>query len=112
VTGGNGACPSCGAPVRAGDSFCESCGTELAPPMVSSAPPGYQAECPVCSVDPEAPPAVITAEGYCGSCGRKVPTGRDHSELDLGLLAGMTDRGVRHTRNEDAMALATADAPG
>jgi serine/threonine protein phosphatase PrpC len=110
--GGNGACPSCGAPVRAGDSFCESCGTELAPPMVSSAPPGYEAECPVCSVDPEAPPAVITAEGYCGSCGRKVPSGRDHSELDLGLLAGMTDRGVRHTRNEDAMALATADAPG
>ena len=54
----------------------------------------------------------ITAEGYCGSCGRKVPSGRDHSELDLGLLAGVTDRGVRHTRNEDAMALATADTPG
>ena len=112
MTGEDGACPSCGAPVRAGDSFCESCGTELAPPMVSSVPPGYQAECPVCSVDPEAPPGVITAEGYCESCGRKAPSGRDHSELDLGLLAGVTDRGVRHSRNEDAMALATADAPG
>jgi serine/threonine protein phosphatase PrpC len=116
VTGGplalEATCPSCGAPVGAGDSFCESCGTELTPPMVSTAPPGYQAECPVCSVDPEAPPSAITAEGYCESCGRKVPSGRDHAELDLGLLAGVTDRGLRHSRNEDAMALATADAPG
>ena len=105
-------CPSCGAPTAVSDSFCEACGTELAPPMASTAPPGYRAECPVCSVDPEAPPGAITAEGYCESCGRKVPSGRDHSELDLGLLAGVTDRGLRHTRNEDAMALATADAPG
>jgi serine/threonine protein phosphatase PrpC len=63
-------------------------------------------------VDPAAPPAAISAEGYCESCGSKVPSGRDHSELDLGLLAGVTDRGVRHPRNEDAMALATADTPG
>jgi serine/threonine protein phosphatase PrpC len=116
VTGGplavEGTCPRCAAPVGAADSFCESCGVELTPPMVSAAPPGYQAECPVCSVDPEAPPSAITADGYCESCGRKVPSGRDHSELDLGLLAGVTDRGLRHTRNEDAMALATADAPG
>jgi serine/threonine protein phosphatase PrpC len=116
VTGGprpvEAACPSCGAPVGAGDSFCESCGTELAPPVVSAAPPGYEAECPVCSVDPEAPASVITPEGYCGSCGRKMPSGRDHAELDLGLLGGVTDRGLRHARNEDAMALATADGPG
>jgi serine/threonine protein phosphatase PrpC len=104
-------CPSCGAPVGARDSFCESCGTELAPPVVSTAPPGHEAQCPVCSVDPEASPSVITPEGYCESCGRKVPSGRDHSELDLGLLAGVTDRGLRHPRNEDAMALATADGP-
>jgi serine/threonine protein phosphatase PrpC len=104
-------CPSCGAPVAARDSFCESCGTALAPPTASAAPPGYQAECPVCSVDPEALPSTITPEGYCESCGRKVPSGRDHSELGLGLLAGVTDRGLRHARNEDAMALATADGP-
>jgi serine/threonine protein phosphatase PrpC len=57
-------------------------------------------------------PAGVTADGYCESCGRKVPTGRDHTELDLGLLAGVTDRGRRHPRNEDAMALATAETPG
>ncbi len=107
----SGTCPSCGEPVAATDSFCESCGTELAPPADSAGPPGYVAQCPVCSVDPSATPGEISAEGYCESCGRKVPSGRDHAELDLGWLAGVTDRGLRHPRNEDAMALATAETP-
>jgi serine/threonine protein phosphatase PrpC len=42
----------------------------------------------------------------------EVPSGRDHIEVDLGLLAGVTDKGLRHARNEDAMALATAELPG
>jgi serine/threonine protein phosphatase PrpC len=37
---------------------------------------------------------------------------RDHQELELGGLAGVTDRGLRHQRNEDAMALATAATAG
>jgi len=82
-----------------------------APPADSAGPPGYVAQCPVCSVDPSATPGAINAEGYCESCGRKVPSGRDHAELDLGRLAGVTDRGRRHPRNEDAMALATAETP-
>jgi len=102
-------CSSCGEQVSASDSFCESCGTELNPPMVSASPPGYAAQCPVCSVDESATPGAITAEGYCETCGRKVPSGRDHVELDLGVLAGVTDRGLRHQRNEDAMAMATAE---
>ena len=28
-------CPTCGAPAGAADSFCESCGTELTPPVSS-----------------------------------------------------------------------------
>ena len=36
-----------------------------------------------------------------------VPPSRDHSEVDLGTAAGVTDRGLRHHRNEDAMALAS-----
>jgi serine/threonine protein phosphatase PrpC len=67
-------------------------------------------ECPVCSAD-SAGPAAVGPDGYCETCGRKVPVGRDHAELDLGLLAGVTDRGLRHERNEDAMALATANGP-
>jgi serine/threonine protein phosphatase PrpC len=104
-------CSSCGEQVGATDSFCESCGTELTPPVVSASQPGYSAQCPVCSVDPSATPGAISADGYCESCGRKVPSGRDHVELDLGVLAGVTDRGLRHQRNEDAMALAAAEAP-
>jgi serine/threonine protein phosphatase PrpC len=105
-------CPSCGQPTDSGDAFCESCGMELAPAVVSTGTPGFVPSCPVCSVDPSVPqPAEVTPDGYCESCGRKVPTGRDHSELDLGLLAGVTDRGRRHPRNEDAMALATAETP-
>ncbi len=34
---------------------------------------------------------------------------RDHAEVDLGLLAGVTDRGLRHEHNEDAMEVAVAD---
>ncbi len=116
MTGGSAqpgaTCPACGEPVGATDSFCEACGTELSPAVVSTASPASTPECPVCSVDPSVPPGAIGPEGYCESCGRKVPSGRDHAELDLGLLAGVTDRGLRHARNEDAMALATAAAPG
>jgi len=107
-------CPSCGEPVGAADSFCESCGTGLAAaepclPETGPSPPGYVAQCPVCSLDPSASPGAISADGRCESCGRQVPSGRDHVELDLGWLAGVTDRGLRHSRNEDAMAFATAE---
>jgi serine/threonine protein phosphatase PrpC len=97
------ACPDCGAAIIAQDSFCEACGTELAPAAVSAGDAVAARACPSC------PDSVISPEGYCGACGRRVPDGRDHAELDLGLLAGVTDRGLRHHRNEDAMALATAD---
>jgi serine/threonine protein phosphatase PrpC len=104
-------CPACGQPVGVWDGFCEACGTELTPPVVSAGQPGYVPQCPVCAADPDAPPAAITADGYCESCGRKVPTSRDHVDLDLGVMAGVTDRGQRHSRNEDAMALAAPRTP-
>ncbi len=43
-----------------------------------------------------------------------VPLSRDHDEVDLGNAAGVSDRGLRHHRNEDAMVLAsevTSDGP-
>ncbi len=96
-------CPACRQPVSAGDSFCEACGTELAPVMVSDGSSTGARSCPFCIT------SHITADGYCESCGHKLPAGRDHVEISLGLLAGVTDRGIRHHRNEDAMALAAAD---
>jgi serine/threonine protein phosphatase PrpC len=106
------ACSSCGEPIEVDDSFCESCGMELAPPAISADAPGFSLRCPACSVDPSlSASAGISPEGYCESCGRRVPSGREHVELDLGQLAGVTDRGLRHSRNEDAMALGVADTP-
>ena len=96
-------CHSCGQPVGATDSFCESCGAELAPPSVSDGAGGGPQICESCSS------SRITADGFCESCGHRARSGRDHQEVDLGLVAGVTDRGLRHHRNEDAMALATAD---
>ncbi len=99
-------CPSCGRVVSPQDNFCEACRTELAPAAVSGQAPTIVAACPVCGS------RQITSDGYCESCGRRVPSSRDHTEIDLGLLAGVTDRGLRHHRNEDAMALATAESVG
>jgi serine/threonine protein phosphatase PrpC len=40
-----------------------------------------------------------------------VPPPSDHAEVDLGTAAGVTDRGLRHQRNEDAMALGKEQTP-
>jgi serine/threonine protein phosphatase PrpC len=99
-------CPSCGRAAAQTDNFCESCRAELAPAAVSDGAPVAASECAFCHA------TQITEDGYCESCGRKQPSGRDHMELDLGLLAGVTDKGHRHARNEDAMALAAAELGG
>jgi serine/threonine protein phosphatase PrpC len=99
----SGVCFACGEPVGATDSFCETCGAELAPLSVSDGQSGGPRACESC------PSSRISADGYCEACGRKARSGRDHQEVDLGMVAGVTDRGLRHHRNEDAMALATAD---
>src|SRR5262249_59660584 len=96
-------CPNCGRAVGATDNFCEACRTELAPPVVSGDAPVTVTECAFCHGEQ------ITADGYCESCGRKVPSSRNHLELDLGPVAGVTDKGLRHARKEDAVARATAE---
>ena len=103
---GTAVCPNCGREVSATDNFCEACRTELAPAAVSGDAPVTASECAFCHA------GQLTSDGYCESCGRKQPSARDHIELDLGLLAGVTDKGLRHSRNEDAMALATAEQDG
>lgn len=87
------ACPSCSAPVVAGDLFCEACGHEL-PPVGEP--------CPGCG-------AFQAVDGYCGACGLRQPAPRDHIELVLPGVGMVTDKGHRHHRNEDAVAVAVAD---
>jgi serine/threonine protein phosphatase PrpC len=73
-------------------------------PSPDAASPTPASKCHYCGSGP------ISADRYCEACGRKAPSPRDHIETDLGLLAGVTDRGLRHYRNEDAMALAATKA--
>ncbi|GAB3621975.1 hypothetical protein GCM10027418_00570 [Mariniluteicoccus endophyticus] len=121
-------CAACGGRVEAWESFCEGCGAELAPtveapqhtgsevPVSRSTkrPPGEPAEVP-------APPrrcgecgGAVDDDGYCEVCGAKAPRPRDHFEQSPApWVGGVCDRGVRHHRNEDAMALsATGPRPG
>ncbi|WP_309647853.1 protein phosphatase 2C domain-containing protein [Nocardioides sp.] len=56
---------------------------------------------------------VVGVEGYCEQCGTKAPTERDHfREQPAAWVAGVCDRGIRHTRNEDAMALSASATAG
>jgi len=48
------------------------------------------------------------ADKFCEACGAAFA---DHRHVDLGGLAGVTDTGHRHDRNEDAMALTVAQTP-
>ncbi|OHV34875.1 hypothetical protein BCD49_23010 [Pseudofrankia sp. EUN1h] len=72
--------------------------------------------CPACSS------AAVGDDGYCLDCGLWLGSAHpgDHVEVDLGRLAGVSDRGLVHRHNEDAMGLrlvawpdpATADGTG
>lgn len=51
----------------------------------------------------------IADDGYCAQCGEPAATERDHwAERPAAWVSGVCDRGVRHVRNEDAMALAAS----
>jgi serine/threonine protein phosphatase PrpC len=97
-------CASCADERAAGAAFCEACGNALtaapdtAPP--TAAPAG---SCPNCGAA-----GSVGADGYCEQCGMLAARPRDHLETDAGeVAAAVTDRGLRHHRNEDAMWLVT-----
>ena len=49
----------------------------------------------------------ILDDGFCGTCGQKASSPRDHwSEKPAPWVGGVCDKGIVHTANEDAMALA------
>ncbi|MFD9321059.1 PP2C family serine/threonine-protein phosphatase [Streptomyces sp. NPDC060053] len=53
----------------------------------------------------------VDDDGYCENCGHAQPRERDHMELESGPMAAVSDRGLRHHRNEDAFGLARAALP-
>lgn len=87
------ACSSCGAAAATCDRFCEACGGDLRDASVASC-------CGEIS---------HTQDGYCGVCGMKQPEPRDHVEATGPLAAGVSDRGRRHWRNEDAFGLSATE---
>ncbi|MFI1966157.1 PP2C family protein-serine/threonine phosphatase [Streptomyces pathocidini] len=53
----------------------------------------------------------VDPDGYCEHCGHEQPHQRDHLERELRGIAAVSDRGLRHHRNEDAYAVSTAVLP-
>src|SRR5919199_1428746 len=97
-------CPKCGTTVQLGDRFCEECGTPL---TADSAIPKVTGGCEKCGAGPEE----IDAEGFCSNCGFRNQT-RENDRIEITRspnLAGVSDRGLRHHRNEDYLACATVD---
>jgi serine/threonine protein phosphatase PrpC len=104
-------CPHCGEPVRPGDRFCEACGHDLdtpasaAPDRPRAAAARWLTATEIAAACPACQGRGFGADGFCEECGQRRPTARDHTELDLGVLAAVTDVGRRHHRNEDAVAI-------
>ncbi|WP_244932185.1 protein phosphatase 2C domain-containing protein [Nocardioides sp. W7] len=121
-------CPTCGTTVAEDARFCEGCGTPLggtAPAAPTAAE--IDALAPISAPTyrtPAAPPPTpvrtclscagkVGPDGYCEVCGTKAPSERDHfREAPASWVAGVCDRGIRHHRNEDAMALLASQTPG
>lgn len=53
----------------------------------------------------------VDDDGYCENCGHAQPRERDHMEQESGPVAAVSDRGLRHHRNEDAFGIGTATLP-
>ncbi|MFE9824759.1 PP2C family serine/threonine-protein phosphatase [Streptomyces sp. NPDC005791] len=53
----------------------------------------------------------VDDDGYCENCGHAQPRERDHMEQELGAVAAVSDRGLRHHRNEDAFAVSCTALP-
>ncbi len=113
MTGPQVDCPHCAATVSRADRFCERCGAVLstidriAIPRTASAPESDEQPCAGCG-------NLGHADGYCTACGQR-RAAPDRDEANLRGVALITDRGLEHSRNEDAAAaalvLGDTDAP-
>ncbi|MEV7188125.1 PP2C family serine/threonine-protein phosphatase [Kitasatospora sp. NPDC093102] len=112
-------CPSCSEPMDPEDAYCGSCGTGRDGRAAPGAMPASWAAAHGEAVpSPRGPVCVhcgqpqVAADGYCEGCGGAQPRPRDHMEKALGGVAGVSDRGVRHHRNEDSFTVAATSLPG
>lgn len=74
-------------------------------PGPDPAPPAGAKVCVACRA------GRVDSDGYCENCGHAQPRERDHMEQELGSVAAVSDRGLRHHRNEDSFAVSTTALP-
>lgn len=116
-------CPACGTALAEGAAFCEACGAKVADAAEGAAAASAPVDdaSPISTPTAVRPPVAVSApqtrtcaecggavgaDGYCEQCGAKAASERDHfREAPAPWLAGVCDRGIVHSRNEDAMAL-------
>lgn len=105
------ACPEHGPPSEPAHRFCEACGRNLmtGEPASVSVPTVWLSSRAAGAVCAGCGAAFAGDAVYCDHCGRRRPIGRNHAELDLGTVVGVTDRGLRRRRNEDAVVVGRAD---
>ena len=93
-------CPACAAEAPDDDLFCESCGQRLGG-AVAPTPAGACA-CGAASTETD-------EDGFCLHCGLRARRAQpsDHIEEAISpFFAAVSDKGIRHDRNEDRFALA------
>jgi len=128
-------CASCGAETYEGELFCENCGAAVpgteqtgaeveaaAAAGADGAAVAAEATATAATQPIEESPLATTCatcggtsfeDGYCLVCGAPAVRERDHwLERPAGWVAAVCDRGLRHRRNEDAVALSAQSQPG
>ncbi|MFB6501959.1 protein phosphatase 2C domain-containing protein [Streptomyces sp. NPDC002466] len=115
-----------GTPADSGDFELAAPGAGPAPapaPAPAVAPPAGAPDPRTVVADPAPGPAAggrlcvacragrVDTDGYCENCGHAQPRERDHMEQELGSVAAVSDRGLRHHRNEDSFAVSTTALP-
>ncbi|MDQ1038598.1 serine/threonine protein phosphatase PrpC [Streptomyces sp. V3I8] len=90
----------------------------LAAPLPPETPPAAMPPADPRTADLATPPAglkfcvacragQVDRDGYCENCGHAQPRERDHMEEELDAVAAVSDRGLRHHRNEDAFTVSS-----
>jgi serine/threonine protein phosphatase PrpC len=74
-------------------------------PAGSAVPAGAAQVCVACRA------GRVDDDGYCENCGHAQPRERDHMERESGPAAAVSDRGLRHHRNEDSFAVGHTTLP-
>ncbi|MER6166171.1 PP2C family serine/threonine-protein phosphatase [Streptomyces violaceorubidus] len=78
---------------------------EAAPRPAPAGPPAAEKVCVACRA------GRVDDDGYCENCGHAQPRERDHMEQESGPVAAVSDRGLRHHRNEDAFSVGCTVLP-